>query len=79
MLDEATSALDTETEQAFIETIAGFGDSVTTVTIAHRLSTVRNCDLLVYLEEGRVAALGSFQDLRDQSPAFERQATLAGL
>ena len=79
VLDEATSALDTETERAFIETVAGFGDSVTTVTIAHRLSTVRNCDLLVYLEEGQVAALGSFQDLRDQSPAFDRQVKLSGL
>jgi ABC-type multidrug transport system fused ATPase/permease subunit len=47
--------------------------------IAHRLSTVRNADLLVYLDAGRVVATGSFEDVRKAVPNFERQAKLMGL
>jgi ABC-type multidrug transport system fused ATPase/permease subunit len=47
--------------------------------IAHRLSTVRNADLVVYLDAGRVAATGSFEEVRKAVPNFERQAKLMGL
>jgi ABC-type bacteriocin/lantibiotic exporter with double-glycine peptidase domain len=79
VLDEATSALDAETEEAIIRTLRSLEGTTTTVTIAHRLATVRHCDLLLYLEGGRVQASGTFEDLRSQSNRFEAQARLLGL
>jgi len=79
ILDEATSALDAETEQAISQTLQELGGNVTTVTIAHRLATIRHCDLVVYLEGGRVQAQGSFSEVRSLAPQFERQAQLLGL
>lgn len=79
VLDEATSSLDAETEEAIAEMISGLEDDVTTVIIAHRLSTVRGADMLVYLDEGRVVHAGSFDDLLAHVPSFERQAALMGL
>lgn len=63
VLDEATSALDNETERRITETIAELSDSVTVVVIAHRLSTVRHADQIVFLEDGRVAGTGTFEEL----------------
>lgn len=79
VLDEATSALDAETEQSIAQTMQDLEGDVTTVTIAHRLATVRHCDLVLYLEDGRVVAQGSFDEVRRQSPAFDHQAQLLGL
>ena len=79
VLDEATSALDAETEQAIVETLRSLEGVVTTVTIAHRLATVRAVDTVYYLQHGRISARGSFQDVRSQVPDFERQAALLGL
>jgi ABC-type multidrug transport system fused ATPase/permease subunit len=59
--------------------ISGLDDGVTTVIIAHRLSTVRGADVLIYMEEGRVVRSGSFDDLVAHVPSFERQAALMGL
>ena len=47
--------------------------------IAHRLSTVRNADIVVYLSEGRVMAKGTFDEVRKSVPDFDRQAMLMGL
>jgi len=79
VLDEATSALDAETEQTIAQTLRELEGSVTTVTIAHRLATIRHCDLVVYLEGGRAQAQGSFSEVRAAAPQFERQAQLLGL
>ena len=79
VLDEATSALDAETEQAIAQTLQELEGTVTTVTIAHRLATIRHCDLVVYLEGGRVQAQGSFSEVRALAPQFDRQAKLLGL
>lgn len=79
VLDEATSALDAETEQAISQTLQDLEGQVTTVTIAHRLATVRHCDILLFIEGGRVVARGTFEEVRAQSPAFDRQAQLLGL
>lgn len=79
VFDEATSALDAETEQAISETINALGSLVTSLTIAHRLSTVVKCDVVVMLKEGCIEALGTFEEVRRQSPSFDRQATLMGL
>jgi ABC-type multidrug transport system fused ATPase/permease subunit len=79
LLDEATSALDTETEHAITQTVRGLHGEVTIVVIAHRLSTVFNCDLVVYLQEGRMVASGTFEEVRAAVPSMERQAQLSGL
>ncbi len=63
ILDEATSALDSGVESAIMDTIFSLPLSITTVIIAHRLSTVERCDLLLWLEEGRLAASGPPHEL----------------
>lgn len=79
ILDEATSALDNETERRFIDTVDGLRGSVTTVTIAHRLSTVMRADRVYLLEDGEVAAVGTFDELVRDVPEFARSAELAGI
>jgi ABC-type multidrug transport system fused ATPase/permease subunit len=76
VLDEATSALDAETEEAVSQTISALHGDVTTVIVAHRLSTVRDADLVVYLDEGRIIAAGSFGELLKRVPALAHQARL---
>jgi ABC-type multidrug transport system fused ATPase/permease subunit len=79
VLDEATSALDAETEQAIIKTLQELEGEVTTITVAHRLATVRFADQVLYLENGRVSARGKFDEVRAQVTDFDRQASLLGL
>lgn len=79
VLDEATSALDSQTEQVITAALATLADSVTIVTVAHRLSTVRHADQVGYLSDGQLMALGSFDEVRRSVPQFDRQAHLLGL
>ncbi|MDO8309659.1 MAG: ABC transporter ATP-binding protein [Actinomycetota bacterium] len=79
VLDEATSALDAETEDAVARTLAELSGNVTLVVIAHRLATVRHSDQVAFLDDGRLVALGSFEEVREQAPAFDRQAQMLGL
>ena len=58
IMDEATSALDSGVEAAIMRTIFALPQSMTTIIIAHRLSTVERCDALLWIEEGRLAAFG---------------------
>jgi ABC-type multidrug transport system fused ATPase/permease subunit len=79
VLDEATSSLDGETEASISEAIHALRGSTTVVIIAHRLSTVRNVDRVVYLSSGRVLATGTFDEVRLAVPDFDRQAKIMGL
>jgi ABC-type multidrug transport system fused ATPase/permease subunit len=79
VLDEATSALDAETEQAIVNTLNDLKGEVTTITVAHRLATVRRADQLIYLKQGRILGTGTFEEVRYQVPDFDRQAALLGL
>lgn len=79
VMDEATSALDAETEAAISDVLASLEGNVTTITVAHRLATVRQSDQVAYLEEGRLVAIGTFDDVRHRVPRFDRQAELLGL
>ena len=79
VLDEATSSLDSETEANISDAIHALRGSTTVVMIAHRLSTVRNADIVVYLSEGTVKAIGNFDEVRMVVPDFDRQAKLMGL
>jgi len=79
VMDEATSALDTATEAAVTQAIEGLRGSVTTITVAHRLSTIRNADIIFFMRNGEVAASGTFQEVVAAEPEFALQAALAGL
>ncbi len=63
VLDEATSALDDSTERALIQSIHGLDRKVTVFMVAHRLETLRHCDLIVELEQGKVSWTGSYAEL----------------
>ena len=79
VLDEATSALDGETESLVTESIQKLRGKVTVVMIAHRLSTVRNADVVIYMQSGKVQAVGTFEEVRKAIPNFDHQANLMGL
>jgi len=63
VMDEATSALDNVTEREIVEAIESIRGSTTLIVIAHRLSTVRNCDYLIKLEQGRIVSTGSYEEV----------------
>jgi ABC-type multidrug transport system fused ATPase/permease subunit len=75
ILDEATSALDNLTEQAVMEAVHNLGHEITIILIAHRLSTVRQCDQIYLLQRGEVKASGTYDQLVASSQQF---AALAG-
>jgi len=79
VLDEATSALDAETERAVSEALDELEGDVTLVIVAHRLATIRHCTQVAYIEQGSIKALGSFEEVREAQPNFDRQAQLLGL
>jgi ABC-type bacteriocin/lantibiotic exporter with double-glycine peptidase domain len=78
-LDEATSALDGQTEADISESISAMRGEVTVILIAHRLSTVRKADQVVYIDEGKILAVGSFEQVRSAVKDFDSQAVLMGL
>lgn len=78
VFDEATSALDNTTEQAVMDAIDKLGRDLTILIIAHRLSTVQRCDLIVELEQGRVVAQGTYEQLLKCSPTFHKMAHIWG-
>jgi ABC-type multidrug transport system fused ATPase/permease subunit len=79
VLDEATSALDGETEASISAAIDSLHGKTTVITIAHRLSTVRNSDQVVYIDKGEIVAVGTFNEVRSKVPDFDNQAKLMGL
>jgi ABC-type multidrug transport system fused ATPase/permease subunit len=74
ILDEATSALDNLTERAVMEAVHNITGQKTIVMIAHRLSTVRNCDRIFVLRDGQVAASGRFDELVRTDDEFRKMA-----
>ena len=79
VLDEATSSLDAETEGSISKAIYGLRGNTTVLVIAHRLSTVRNADMVVYIKDGQIIATGDFEQVRAVVPDFNKQAKLMGL
>jgi ABC-type multidrug transport system fused ATPase/permease subunit len=79
VLDEATSSLDGQTEADVSEAIRAMHGKVTVIMIAHRLSTVRNADQVIYMDKGKILAGGTFEEVRKYVPDFDDQAQLMGL
>ncbi|MDO5759196.1 MAG: ABC transporter ATP-binding protein [Rhodobacterales bacterium] len=75
VLDEATSALDNVTEKAVMDAVNNLGGAKTVIMIAHRLSTVQNCDNILLLKQGRIQAQGTYDELMDQED-FRRMASI---
>lgn len=76
ILDEATSALDGETEEAISQTIKSLKGKSTVVMIAHRISSIKNADKIIFLENGKISAFGTFDEVRKSSASFENQVNL---
>lgn len=79
VFDEATSALDNESEREIAKVIENLAGKKTVLIIAHRLSSVRNCDKLVFMKTGRVAAIGSFDELFSSNSEFRHLVELGNL
>ena len=79
VFDEATSSLDNETEHRISQTVASLHGVVTVVLVAHRLSSVRHADQIVFIKEGRVEVSGSFEEVRAGSRDFARLVELGSL
>lgn len=79
LLDEATSSLDAQVEADITVGLLGLKGQVTLVVIAHRLSTVVAADVVIYMNEGKIVATGTFDEVRIKIPNFNKQANLMGL
>jgi ABC-type multidrug transport system fused ATPase/permease subunit len=79
VLDEATSALDGESEKEINDSMHDLKGKITIIMIAHRLSSIVDADQVVYVEDGKIAAVGTFDQIRKISDTFNNQAKLMGL
>jgi ATP-binding cassette, subfamily B, bacterial PglK len=79
VLDEATSSLDNVSESLITNEIIAKFKNATRIVIAHRLSTVKGADLLVYMESGKIVKVGTFDEVRRKVPGFQKQVELGNL
>ena len=79
ILDEATSSLDSKLEADITANLFMMKGRCTMIVIAHRLSTVRKADVVLYLDKGKLLANGTFEEVRSRIPNFDNQASLLGL
>ena len=77
IFDEATSALDNTTERSVINSLSDLDREVTVVLVAHRLSTLEDCDVIVEMRDGRIVGSGAFEDLMSTSSTFREMALAA--
>jgi subfamily B ATP-binding cassette protein MsbA len=76
ILDEATSSLDAESESLVQEALANLMQNRTAIVIAHRLSTIRKANRIAVLEDGRITAIGTHDELLNISPTYQRLHSL---
>ena len=70
IFDEATSALDNQTEKAVMDAVNNLSKDITIILIAHRLNTVKNCDLILKFEKGQIISQGTFEELLEKNDNF---------
>ncbi|MCC3145649.1 ABC transporter ATP-binding protein/permease [Halanaerobium sp. Z-7514] len=78
VLDEATSSLDNKTQKSVMEAINNIAKVKTMIIIAHRLSTVKDCDLIYMLEQGEIIDFGAYEELANSNVKFRKLANLSG-
>jgi ABC-type multidrug transport system fused ATPase/permease subunit len=76
IMDEATSALDSETERSIQNSIDSLKGKYTILMVAHRLSTIKNADQIVFMKNGKIENIGTFQDLLEQREDFKKMVEL---
>jgi len=76
ILDEATAAMDTETERLISEAIDKLVKGKTTISIAHRLATLKNCNYLMAIENGKIAEMGTEEELMEKKGVYYKLWTL---
>jgi ABC-type multidrug transport system fused ATPase/permease subunit len=79
VLDEPTSALDMDSELLVQQTLQSLGDDVTLFIVAHRLSTLNDCDVVMVLEQGELVAFGTHHHLLAESGFYRRAVALSTL
>jgi ABC-type multidrug transport system fused ATPase/permease subunit len=77
ILDEATNSLDTETEQAVMDAVSNLGKDLTIILIAHRLNTLKNCDIIFKLDKGQLVGQGSYKELVNFDKDFSLPLSLS--
>ena len=79
ILDDSVSAVDTKTEQTILDNLHATRAGKTTILIAHRISTIEKMDKILFIEDGRLAAVGSHTDLYGSCPAYRKMVDLQRL
>ena len=77
IFDEATSSLDGLTEEAVIESINNIQNTKTVVIVAHRLTSVKNCHKIYFIDEGKILDSGTFNELLNKNELFRKMAKLS--
>ncbi len=79
ILDDSVSAVDTGTEKTILENLRETRKGKTTILIAHRISTIRNMDKLIYVENNRIADVGTHEELYERCPGYRKMVNLQKL
>lgn len=79
ILDDSVSAVDTDTEKVILKNLKESRKGKTTILIAHRISTIKELDRIIFVEDGRVTAMGSHDELLVSCPAYARMVKLQQL
>ena len=79
ILDDSVSAVDTKTEKAILGNLRATRAGKTTILIAHRISTIESLDKILFLEDGRLTAVGTHQELQETCPAYAKMVELQKL
>ena len=74
IFDEATSALDTITENIIMDAIHDFSGSKTIIMVAHRLTTVQKCDIIFFMDQGRIVDQGTYSELIERNETCQKMA-----
>lgn len=76
ILDEATNALDSLTEQAVMDAVYNLNNKITIILIAHRLNTIKNCDQIFLIDQGKIIANGNYDELTNNNKDFNKFISL---
>ena len=79
ILDDSVSAVDTDTERTIIDNLRRTRCGKTTILIAHRVSTVEKMDKIIFIDDGKVTAVGTHSELLDKSPQYRLTVELQRL